>query len=145
MTTLALAASARTATLAAVRPAILQALIDLADAGAGPARLQIYGTTRPGTAGDPPGGSALATLVLTKPCGTVEVGGILLTQESVIGDLIATNGAAVWGRWESSDGDVIADGDVTDMAGGGPFKLDGADGVNLNAGGRAILGATALS
>ena len=145
MTTLALAASARTATLAAVRPAILQALIDLADAGAGPARLQIYGTTRPGTAGDPPGGSALATLVLTKPFGTVEVGGILLTQESVIGDLIAANGVAAWGRWESSDGDVIADGAVTDMAGGGPFKLDGADGVNLNAGGRAILGATALS
>ena len=145
MTTLALAAAARTAALAAVRPAILQAFIDLADAGAGPARVKIYGTTRPATAGDAPGGSALATLVLTKPCGTVEVGGILLTQASLIGDLIAANGAAVWGRWESSEGDPIADGDVTDLAGDGPFKLDGADGVNLYAGGRAILGATALS
>ena len=145
MTTLALSAAARAAALVAVRPAVLQSLIDQADAGAGPARLQIYGTPRPGTAGDPPGGSALATLVLTKPCGTVEVGDILLTQESAIGDLIAANGAAVWGRWESSDGDVIADGDVTDMVGGGPFKLDGAGGVNLYAGGRAVLGATALS
>jgi len=145
MSTLALAAVARAATLVAARPAILQALIDYADSGAGPARLKIYGTTRPATAGDAPGGSALATLVLTKPCGTVEVDGILLTQESVIGDLIAANGAAVWGRWENSDGDPVADGDVTDAAGAGPFKLDGADGVNLNAGGRAILGATALS
>lgn len=145
MTTLALAADARVAALAAARPAILQALIGLADAGAGPARLKIYGTTRPATSGDAPGGSALATLVLTKPCGTVEVGGILLTQESVIGDVIAANGEAVWGRWENSEGDPVADGDVTDMVGDGPFKLDGADGVNLYAGGRAILGATALS
>ncbi|MGF2525880.1 hypothetical protein ACQUW0_26485, partial [Ralstonia pseudosolanacearum] len=76
---------------------------------------------------------------------SVELTGILLTQESVIGDLIAVNGAAVWGRLATSEGDPIADGDVTDMAGDGPFKLDGADGVNLYAGGRAILGATALS
>ena len=145
MTTLALSAAARAAALVSARPAVLQALIDLADAGTGPAQLEIYGTTRPATSGDAPGGAALATLVLTKPCGTVELTGILLTQESVIGDLIAANGAAVWGRLATSEGDPIADGDVTDMAGDGPFKLDGADGVNLYAGGRAILGATALS
>ena len=102
MSTLALSAAVRTAALAAARPAVLQALIDLADAGAGPAQLEIYGTTRPATSGDAPGGAALATLVLTKPCGTVELAGILLTQASVIGDLIAANGAAVWGRLATS-------------------------------------------
>ena len=57
-----------------------------------------------------------------------------------IGDLIATNGDAVWGRWETGTGDPIADGDVTDDAGDGPFKLGGTDGVTLNAGGRVLLG-----
>lgn len=145
MSTLALTPAARTAALAAARPAILQALIAYADSGAGPSRLQIYGTTRPAVVGDPAGGDPLVTMTLTDPAGAVVSGVIALTQASVIGDLIMTNGAAVWGRWETSAGDVVADGDVTDMAGAGPFKLDGADGVNLNAGGRAILGSTALS
>ena len=145
MSTLALTPAARTAALSGARTAILQALIAYAASGTGPSRLQIYGTTRPATVGDAPGGAPLVTMTLTDPSGTIASGAIALTQASVIGDLIMTNGAAMWGRWETSAGDVVADGDVTDMAGAGPFKLDGADGVNLNAGGRAILGSTALS
>lgn len=145
MTTLALAAAARVAALVIARPAILQALVAYADSGSGAARVQVYTTTRPPTAGDAPGGAAIATLVLTKPSGVVVDGVLSLTQASVVGDLIAVNGAAVWARWETSDGEPVVDGDVTDMTGDGPFKLAGADGVNLNAGGRAILGAVALT
>lgn len=145
MTTLTLAAAARVAALVVARPAILQALVAYADSGSGAARVQVYATARPTTAGDAPGGTAIATLVLTKPSGTVVDGVLSLTQASAVGDLIAANGAAVWARWETSAGDPVADGDVTDMAGDGPFKLAGADGVNLNAGGRAILGAVALT
>lgn len=144
MTTMALAPAARLAALVAARPAVLQAFVNYADAGAGPSRIKIYGTTRPATSGDAPGGSPLVTLVLTNPCGAVTSGELSLTQASVIGDLITTNGAAVWARWETGDGFPIADGDVTDMAGDGPFRLAGADGVTLNAGGRAILGAVTL-
>lgn len=145
MTTLALAAAARAAALAAARPAILQALVTYADTGGGPSRIKVYGTARPATAQDAPGGAALVTLVLTNPCGAVTDGVLALTQASGIGDLIAANGAAVWARWETGGGEPVADGDVTDMAGDGPIKLAGASGVNLNAGGRAILGAVALT
>lgn len=145
MTTLALAAAARVAALAVARPALLQALVAYADSGTGAARVQVYATARPATAGDAPDGSPIATLVLTTPSGTVVDGVLALTQASGVGDLIAANGAAVWARWETSEGAPVADGDVTDMDGDGPFKLAGADGVNLNAGGRAILGAVALT
>lgn len=140
MTTLALAADARTGVLAIARPAVLQAMVTYADAGVGQSRIQIYGTTRPATAGDDPGGAPLATIVLSDPCGTVTDEVLTLVQASEIGDLIATNGDAVWGRWETGTGDPIADGDVTDDAGDGPFKLGGTDGVTLNAGGRVLLG-----
>ena len=145
MTTLALAAAARVAALVVARSAILQGLVSYADSGTGASRIQIYASTRPPIAGDDPAATPIATLVLTKPSGAVADGVLSLTQASVVGDLIAANGAALWARWETSAGDPVADGDVTDMAGDGPFKLAGADGVNLNAGGRAILGAVALT
>lgn len=145
MTTLALAADARALALAAVRPAMLRAFLAYADSDTPASRIYIYATTRPAIAGDAPGGAPLVTIVLTKPCGE-EVGGtVSLTQASEIGDLIAADGVAVWGRWATGNGDPIADGDVTDAAGDGPFRLLDADGVSLYAGGRAILGAVALT
>ena len=143
MSTLALTLVARTAMLGT------PGLLPRADVGAGvggaASRIHFYATARPGTTGADAGGLPLATVVLAAPCGTVASGVAQLLQADVSGDLIASTGDAVWARWVAADGEVLADGDATAAAGAGPFKLTGTDGTRLYAGGRAILGAVALS
>ena len=91
------------------------------------------------------GSAVLAVLVLSSPCGEIVDGQLVLAQEDPEGDLIAMSGAPVLGAWYSHDNVLLATGTVSDEAGAGPFKLKGTAGAYLYAGGRAELGATALS
>ena len=61
------------------------------------------------------------------------------------GDMILTSGQAAIGVWSTSDGKLVARGQVTDEAGQGHFKLLGSTGTQLYAGGKAILGETRIA
>lgn len=91
------------------------------------------------------GAAVLAVVVLATPCGEIEDGALVLAQADSQGDLIASTGFAAVGQWFTSDNVLLAIGAVTDEAGAGPFKLSGASGTRLLAGGRALLGVTALT
>lgn len=128
---------------AALNEARLTAVRDYADLGTGNSTISFYSTTRPAP-GAAEAADPLVVIVLAKPSGTVAGGLLLLEQDAVGGDLILNTGDAVWGRWFNGDGDWMADGDVTDEAGDGDFKVAGTAGTTLYAGGRAILGETGL-
>lgn len=70
---------------------------DWLDAGAGNARLLIFGNTRPGTPGDAAGASPLVELPLAKPCGTVASNLLTLIALNTF-ELAAGSGSPVWGR-----------------------------------------------
>lgn len=115
-----------------------QATIAFADTGAAKSHVDIFDVN----------GTLLVSIVLTKPCGTLANGKIVLTQQSQSGDLIAADGVAASAAWISAAGLLVASGDVTGSTGAGPFIVEGSGGagsVQLYAGGRAILGATEIS
>lgn len=66
------------------------------DQGAHPARVRIYSGMRPGTPADPPVSAMLVELELTKPCGSVIDGQLVLTPQEIA--LITASGVATWAR-----------------------------------------------
>lgn len=116
------------------KAALQNATIAFADTGPNPSRIEFYSSTD----------LLLATVILTKPCGTVAGGYVRLTQQSASGDMIAADGVAVRAQWVSGSEMLVASGPVTDETGDGPFVLEGAAGTQLYAGGRAILGVTEI-
>ena len=115
-----------------------------ADLGPAPSRIQFFGTEKPAF-GAAPGAAPLVEIILTKPCGALVAGVLVLTQADVAGDLVLVQGSAKWGRWLNGDDDLIGDGNATDDTGAGIFKIFGTTGTILYAGARAILGTTELS
>ena len=113
----------------------LAATLAFADAGPNPSRIEMFDAAA----------NLLVTVILTKPCGVVSDGVLTLTQGSVGGDIILLDGAAATALWLSGTGVPVASGSVTDEAGDGPFIVEGADGTQLYAGGRAIIGATEIT
>lgn len=87
----------------------------------------------------------LVTLLLAYPCGVIQGGSILLDQLSANGDQIVADGIATTGVWMKANGEVVAEGTVTDSTGSGDFKITSATGVNLYTGGYVLLGVTNLS
>lgn len=114
-----------------------------ADLGANLSKIQLFATTMPAS-GQVAGVAPLVEMILTDPCGVIVNNTLVLTQADVTGDLITVQGSALWGRWLNGNGSIVLDGDCTDSAGNGFFKLSGTSGTLLYAGARAILGVTAL-
>lgn len=122
----------------------LEATITFADLGPDNSIIQIFDSSQPafgGAAGAPP----LVEMILAKPCGSVASGVLVLEQEDPTGDMILVEGDAVWGRWLNGNGDIVADGDVTDDSGSGFFKVAGTAGTHLFPGARARLGTVAIT
>lgn len=113
----------------------LSATVGFADAGPRPSRIQFFNATE----------VLLATVVLTKPCGTVQGDVLRLRQAEVSGDMVLVDGEAVLARWVSGADNLVAAGLVTDDTGVGPFILQGTSGTYMFAGGRAILGETEIA
>ncbi len=113
----------------------LAATVAFADAGANPSKIEFFDAAA----------TLLVTVILTKPCGVVLDNVLLLTQAAPAGDLILVEGAAVSAMWLNGAGAPVGSGAVTDESGEGPFVLQGADGTQLYAGGRAILGVTEIT
>ncbi|WP_422847638.1 hypothetical protein ACOYR4_18670 [Acidovorax sp. M14] len=129
----------------------LQATIELADAGPGPSKIQLYTTARhsalDGAAGDLP----QAEVVLAVPCASIVDGALVLHVADPDGTLVMATGMPRWGLWVNGAGQIVAEGSVTDEANGGDFWVAG--GVTpigetsplLQAGGLVLLGTTSLT
>lgn len=112
-----------------------QATIAYADLGSANASLVLYDASN----------NLLVTIGLKKPCGTMVGGVIVLQQANATGDQILLGGDAVFGKWFSGNGLLMAQGSVSDSLGSGDFKISGTTGTTLYAGAYAVLGTTALS
>ena len=128
---------------AAHNDARLMGTIVFADLGPLPSKIYYFSTVR-GVLGADPGAAPLVTMVLKKPCGTVIDHVLVLQQAAAGGDLITAQGSAVWARWVNGAGVIIGEGDVSDEAGDGLFKVSGTTGTLLYAGARALLGLTEI-
>lgn len=114
----------------AARAARNAALLALADSGAGRSAIRVY------TAGD----VLLAAQALARPCGSITPEGrIALAMDLADPALVLTSDAAAYAQWVAADGSVLATGLVTDAAGSGPWRLEGASGTALYAGGALLL------
>lgn len=107
--------------------------------GAGSARIQLYGGTRPAFKAAP-GSAMLGEITLQEPCGTVGATGTLTLLASADAMVTAT-GTATWARIINGD-DVIAwDCDVSDMAGSAEIRLNS---TTLYIGGNTALASGTL-
>ena len=119
----------------------LTATLTFADSGPLASKILFYGTVR-GAFGADPGTPPLVAITLKKPCGTIIDHALVLQQAAAGGDLITVQGSAVWARWVNGAGAIVGEGDVSDAAGTGVFKISGTSVTLLYAGARAILGVT---
>lgn len=92
------------------------------DAGAGSARLQVYGSTRP-AAGADPGGPLLCEIALTKPAGSIN-GASQLVLSPLEDGLILATGVAAWARVVSGADAFCFDLDASAVGGGGEAEFE---------------------
>lgn len=119
--------------------------LDFANAGSSHSRIFFYSTTQPARGADP-GGAPLVEVTLAKPVGVIGSEGVLqLVQDDPTGDMVVNTGSVLWGRWINGDGALVGDGDASDAAGDGFFKMSGTAGTMLYAGARMLLGVCALT
>ena len=110
------------------------------DAGPEPARLRIYGGTRPATPIEAPAGDFLVEIALTKPAGTIADGALTLT--AVEDGLIQRSGIATWARFLNGEGASAFDADAGE--GPGPWEVQLVT-TQLYAGGNATLVSAVLT
>lgn len=128
----------------------LAATIAFADAGSLPSRILMY-TDLSAADGSEPASSAVAAVVLAKPCGTITAGVLSLHAALPGGTLVTTTGVPRAARWVNGDGLLVAAGTLTDGANGGDFTVSGGitapgeTSPTLYAGGLVLLGAVALT
>lgn len=91
------------------------------DAGPAPARLRIYGGTRPASPSATPTSEMLVEIALTQPAGTIAGGLLTLTQQE--DGLITASGVATWARLVNGEEVTALDMDCSDPAGAGDVKL----------------------
>lgn len=104
------------------------------DAGVDPARVRLYGGTRPANASADPGSPMLVEIPLTKPCGTVAGGVLTLTQAS--DGLVLQTGVVTWARFVNGNGVTAFDCDAGEGVGTWEVQLAQAQ---LYAGGGARI------
>lgn len=104
------------------------------DAGPEPARLRIYGGTRPPTPATVPSSEMLVEIRLTKPAGTISGGLLTLTQQE--DGLITATGVATWARLVNGNDVTALDLDCSGTDGDGDVKLTS---TNLYLGGDARM------
>ena len=99
----------------------LAGTLSFLDAGTNPARLRIYGGTRPETPATTPTSAMLVEIRLTKPAGTISNGLLTLTQQE--DGLITASGIATWARLVNGDDVTALDLDCSGTDGNGDVKL----------------------
>lgn len=91
------------------------------DAGSEPARLRLYGGTRPATPAMVPVSGLLVEIRLTKPAGSIAEGLLTLTQQA--DGLILATGVATWARLVNGQEITAMDLDCSGPEGDGDVKL----------------------
>ncbi|MER7213197.1 hypothetical protein ABT340_39555 [Streptosporangium sp. NPDC000239] len=105
------------------RNAAADAVVDLLDAGSGPAIVEIRTGTQPTTANDTATGTLLATLTLADPAyGSASSGAATMASTPRTATGVAA-GTAGWFRMKDSAGNTVLDGSVTATGGGGQLEL----------------------
>ena len=99
----------------------LAGTLSFLDAGPNPARLRIYGGTRPATPSATPTSAMLVEIKLTKPAGTISGGLLTLTQQE--DGLIVNTGTATWARLVNGNDVTALDLDCSDTAGSADVQL----------------------
>ena len=99
----------------------LSGTLSFLDAGTNPARLRIYGGTRPANPAATPASAMLVEIPLTKPAGTISNGLLTLTQQE--DGLIAVTGIATWARLVNGNDVTALDLDCSGTNGAGDVKL----------------------
>ena len=120
---------------AAARAAANAHTITVADAGAGPSTLRLYTDADPVTEER----TLLASIVLSKPCGTIVSGQIQLAQADPLGDMVAATGVPTFAQWCDGDGVVIAECTVSPADGDGDLKISTRQDGMIFAGGFVTL------
>lgn len=128
----------------------LAASLEFADIPATACRILLFSDVSAAT-GSTPAGAPLATIELTKPCGTIAGGVLSLSPADPGGALVMQTGVPRAAHWLRGDGVLVAAGTVTDSDNGGDFTVAGAatapgeTSPTLYAGGKVLLGAVALT
>ena len=99
----------------------LAGTLSFLDAGSNPARLRIYGGTRPATPATTPTSAMLVEIRLAKPAGAILNGLLTLTQQE--DGLITASGIATWARLVNGDDVTALDLDCSGTDGNGDVKL----------------------
>lgn len=106
------------------RNAACDAIVDLLDAGAGAATIEIRTGTQPATVGTAASGTLLGTLTCSDPAFGAAAAGVA-TASAITDDTSAdATGTAGWFRAYDSDSVAVIDGDITATSGGGDMELD---------------------
>lgn len=105
------------------RNAMVDAVVDALDAGAGPGTIQIRSGAQPASANDAATGTLLATLVLGDPAFGAAAAGSAAAN-AIAPDVADAAGDAGWFRARDSDGNTVLDGSVTAAGGGGDLELN---------------------
>ena len=108
-----------------VRNAMLDAIRDAVDGGAGPATIKVYSGTQPANANAAlAGNTLLATLTCSDPSASNASSGTS-TLSAITEDSAAdATGTATFARIETSTGTTIFDCDVSATGGGGTIELN---------------------
>lgn len=109
---------------AATRNAMVDAVAARADAGSGPAVIEIRTGSQPASADDAATGTLLATITCADPSFTAAVSGVAaLDTDPVLSTTGVAAGTAGWFRLLDSTGATVLDGSVTATGGGGQLEL----------------------
>lgn len=106
----------------AARNAMCDALVDLLDAGAAAAKIEIRSGTRPANPNTAATGTLLATVTLIDPAFGSAASGVATLSDPAAVTAVAT-GTATWFRAMDSNNNAVMDGDVTATGGGGDLTL----------------------
>lgn len=118
----------------AARNAAADAIADLADAGSGPATIEIRTGAQPASANDAASGTLLATFTCDDPAFGAASAGVATLQDAPLLTTGAAAGTAGHFRLKDSAGATVMDGSVTATGGGGQLELNTTTvsiGVNL--------------
>ena len=108
--------------------AVLEAVRDLIDGGAGAGTIKLYAGAPPAAPDDPVNGQVLlATFTFSDPSAGPASGGELVFSPIADAEFAAASGRAAWARIEDSGGRRIADADAGPEGSGAALEIDRAD------------------
>lgn len=109
----------------AARTAAADAIVDLADAGAGAATIALRTGSQPASADDAATGTLLATFTCADPAfGAASAGVATLDATPALTTAGVAAGDAGWFRLSDSTGTAVLDGSVTATGGGGDLTVN---------------------